>query len=91
MAKMDIVEKIADIAKINKAEAGRALDALVEYVTKEVKAGTKVKIAGLGTFVMKDRAARKARNPKTGEMVDVPAKKSVKFRASKALKEAVIL
>ena len=90
MAKTDIVEKIAEIAKINKAEAGRALDGLVAYITAELKAGQKVKIAGMGTFVVKDRAARKARNPKTGEMVDVPAKKAVRFRSSKSLKLAVL-
>ena len=66
MAKTDIVEKIAEIAKINKAEAGRALDGLVAYITQQLKAGEKIKIAGMGTFVVKDRAARKARNPKTG-------------------------
>ena len=90
MSKTDIVQKIADIAKINKAEAGRALDSLVQYITSEIKTGAKVKVAGLGTFVMKDRAARKARNPKTGAMVDVPAKKAIRFRASKSLKQAVI-
>ncbi|MFH1074950.1 MAG: HU family DNA-binding protein [Candidatus Firestonebacteria bacterium] len=90
MAKTDIVQRIADIAKINKAEAGRSLDGLVAYITTEVKVGNKVKVAGLGTFVMKERAARKARNPKTGAMVDVPAKKTVRFRASKSLKQAVI-
>ena len=90
MAKTDIVEKIAEIAKINKAEAGRAMDSLVAYITAEVKAGNKVKVAGLGTFVMKHRAARKARNPKTGAMVDVPAKNAVRFRASKSLKQAVM-
>ena len=89
MAKTDIVEKIAEIAKINKAEAGRALDSLVSYITAEVKLGNKVKVAGLGTFIMKERAARKARNPKTGAVVDVPAKKAVRFRASKSLKQAV--
>ena len=83
MAKTDIVEKIAEIAKINKAEAGRALDGLVLYITNQLK-------AGMGTFVVKDRAARKARNPKTGAIVDVPAKKAVRFRASKSLKQAVV-
>jgi DNA-binding protein HU-beta len=90
MAKTDIVVKIAEIAKINKAEAGRALDGLISYIVSELKAGNKVKIAGLGTYVVKERPARKARNPKTGEMVDVPAKKAVKFRASKSLKQAVL-
>ncbi len=90
MAKTDIVEKIAEIAKINKAEAGRALDGLVQYITNQLKAGEKIKIAGMGTFVVKDRAARKARNPKTGAIVDVPAKKAVRFRASKSLKLAVV-
>lgn len=90
MAKVDIVEKIAEIAKINKAEAGRALDGLVSYITSELKAGNKIKVAGLGVFVRKERAARKARNPKTGAIVDVPAKKAVRFRVSKSLKQAVL-
>ncbi|MFH1825142.1 MAG: HU family DNA-binding protein [Candidatus Firestonebacteria bacterium] len=90
MAKTDIVVKIADIAKINKAEAGRALDGLVSYIIAELRAGQKVKVAGLGTFVVRDRAARKARNPKTGAIVDVPAKKTVKLRVSKSLKQSVL-
>jgi len=86
MTKSDIVQKISTDAKINKAAAGRALLSVVKSIGVAIKGGGKVSISGLGTFKAKERAARAGRNPRTGETIQIPAKKVVKFRASKALK-----
>lgn len=86
MTKMEIVQKISTDAKINKASAGRALVSVVKSISTTLKSGGKVSISGLGTFSARDRAARTGRNPRTGESISIPAKKVVKFRASKALK-----
>ncbi|MEK7178795.1 MAG: HU family DNA-binding protein [Patescibacteria group bacterium] len=72
-----------------KAAAERAVDAVIDAIAKTLKEGGEVSIAGLGIFSSKTRAARTARNPKTGEPVQVPAMRVPKFRAAKALKDAV--
>lgn len=86
MTKMDIVQKISADAKINKAAAGRALQSVVKAIGSTLKGGGKVSISGLGTFVVRERKARTGRNPRTGESINIPAKKTVRFRASKTLK-----
>ena len=72
-----------------KVQAEEVVDGLIEAVTNTLKKGGEVSIAGLGIFSVKHRAARMARNPKTGEQVKVAAMKVPKFRAAKALKDAV--
>ncbi len=77
-------------AKIgNRAAVARALKSVVANITEALKAEGKITISGLGTFKCKESKARKARNPKTGEMIDVPAKKRVSFKAAVGLKKAV--
>lgn len=88
MTKQDLIEQMAG-ANLNKAEATRAVDAMVTGIKQALKKGDKVIIHGLGVFTVHKRAARKGRNPKTGESVDIPAKKTVKFKPATALKEAV--
>jgi DNA-binding protein HU-beta len=73
----------------SKASAERAVDAIIETITNTLKEGGEVSIAGLGIFSAKMRAARTARNPKTGEPVQVPAMRVPKFRAAKGLKDSV--
>lgn len=73
----------------SKAQAERAVDAIIKTITDTLKGGGEVSIAGLGIFATKQRAARTARNPKTGASVQVPAMRVPKFRAAKALKDAV--
>jgi len=73
-----------------KAQAGRVLETLVEEIKSALKSGKKVNLAGLGVLRVAERKARMGRNPKTGETIQIPAKKAIKFRASKDLKQAVL-
>ena len=88
MTKSELVAAIAEKAGIRKKDAEAALNAFIEVVTETLKKGDKVEIRGFGTFLMKERAPRVARNPKTGEKVTVPAKLVPAFKPGKDLKEA---
>ena len=89
MNKSQLIDKIAAGADISKAAAGRALDALIASVTESLQAGDDVALVGFGTFAVKERAARTGRNPRTKEVVEIPASKVPVFKAGKALKDAV--
>lgn len=89
MNKIQLIEKIAVDAKVNKAEAGRAIDALISGMVVSLKETGRFIMAGVGVFKVRARKARTARNPKTGESVQVPEKKTVGFKASRELKEAI--
>ncbi len=89
MKKSDIVESIAEEAGISKAAADRALKSVLGNVTKELKKGGRISLVGFGTFSISKRAARKGRNPKTGETIQIKATKVPKFSAGKGLKDAV--
>jgi len=89
MNKSELVEAMADSADISKAAAGRALDGLIEAITKAVKNDDTVSIVGFGTFLLRARAARTGRNPKTGKAIEIAASKSPAFKAGKAFKDAV--
>jgi DNA-binding protein HU-beta len=85
MTKAELISKIAEDAGLTKATAGVALEAFIEGVTKALKAGDKLTLVGFGTFSVSKRAARKGRNPFTGEEIKIKAKKVAKFKASKDL------
>jgi len=89
MNKSDLVDAIADSAGLSKADAGRALDAVVDTVTGALKKGDSVSLVGFGTFSVRDRAARTGRNPRTGDTIQIKASKNPAFKAGKALKDAV--
>lgn len=89
MNKSELIDNIAEAAGISKAAAGRALDATTVAVTKALKKGDLVTLIGLGTFYVGKREARNGRNPRTGETIKIKAANSPKFRAGKALKDAV--
>ncbi|GAA3914034.1 DNA-binding protein HU-beta [Litoribacillus peritrichatus] len=89
MNKSELIEAIAESADINKAEAGRALDATISAITGALKEGDQVALVGFGTFAVKDRAARTGRNPQTGAPIEIAAAKIPGFKAGKALKDAV--
>lgn len=89
MNKGELIEALADAWEMPKAQAGRNVEALLDVVIKALNKGEKVAITGFGTFSVTKRAARKARNPRTGEAVKVPAAKVPKFSAGASLKEAV--
>ncbi len=89
MNKSELIEAIAQNADISKAAAGKALDGMIEAVTSALKSGDTVTLVGFGTFYVGERAERNGRNPKTGEALVIPAAKTPKFRAGKALKDAM--
>ena len=89
MNKTELVAAMAGKAEISKKDAEAAVKAFVEVVTEELKAGNKIQLVGFGSFEVVDRAARQGKNPATGEPMDIPASKAPKFKAGKALKDAV--
>ncbi len=89
MNKAELIDAVADGADISKADATRAVDTVVDQITKTLQNGDQVTLIGFGTFAVKDRAARTGRNPRTGEPLDIPASKVPGFKAGKALKDAV--
>lgn len=90
MNKVDLVRSAVDRLEIARKDAVELIDGLFEDIQAAVVAGEAVKIPGFGQFKVRDRAARMARNPATGEQVKVPAKRVFKFLPAKALKEAVM-
>lgn len=89
MSKAELVEKIASQAGLTKADAERAVNSFVSVVTDSLKAGEDVTLVGFGTFSVGERAERQGRNPQTGETITIAARKAVKFKPGKALKEEV--
>jgi DNA-binding protein HU-beta len=89
MTKAELVAKVAKDAKITKAAAGRALDGVIEGITKALKKGDRVTLVGFGTFSVSKRKARAGRNPQTGKAIKIAARKVAKFKAGSELKKAV--
>ena len=89
MNKTEIIEHISGSADISKAAAGRALDATVAAIKTAMKKGGMVTLVGFGTFYVGKRAARSGRNPRTGAAIKIKAARVPKFRAGKALKDAL--
>jgi DNA-binding protein HU-beta len=89
VTKADLVNSIAEKAGLSKADAEKALKAFTDAITDAMKAGEKVSLVGFGTFSVGDRAARVGQNPQTGAKINIPAAKVPKFKAGKALKDAI--
>lgn len=89
MNKSELIDAIATSADISKSAAGRALDGAMEAVKKALKKGEMVTLVGFGSFYVGKRKARDGRNPRTGETIKIKAARVPKFRAGKALKDAV--
>lgn len=89
MNKTELVNRIAETVDLSKAAATRALDAMFEAIAESLAQGETVAIPGFGNFSVGSRAARTGRNPQTGETIEIAAAMVVKFKAAKALKEAV--
>lgn len=85
MNKAELIAKIAEDAGITKTQANATVDSFVEAVTKTLKSGNKVTLVGFGTFSVSKRAARNGRNPQTGAVIKIKAKKVAKFKAGKEL------
>lgn len=89
MNKGDLINKIADGAKITKAQATDALNAVLDSIAAELKGDGKVTLIGFGTFSVSKRDARSGRNPQTGQTITIDAKKVVKFKPGKELSDSV--
>ena len=89
MNKTELVAAISDKVKMSKKDAEAFVTAFTETITKELKKGGKVSLVGFGTFEVSKRAARTGRNPQTGAEIKIAASKAPKFKAGKALKDAV--
>jgi DNA-binding protein HU-beta len=89
VTKTELVNAIAEKAELSKSDSEKALKAFVDTVTEALKAGDKIALVGFGTFSVGDRAARVGKNPQTGAEIKIPAAKVPKFKAGKALKDAV--
>ena len=89
MNKEELIEKITKDTSLSKADAGRALNAVVDNIVKALKKGDKVTLVGFGNFSVSKRKARTGRNPQTGAAIKIAARKVPKFSAGKAFKDAV--
>ena len=89
MNKGDLVAAVADQADLNKTQAAAALEAVLDSITASLKKGDEVRLVGFGTFLVSDRPAGEARNPRTGETIQTKASKAPKFKAGAGLKSAL--
>ncbi len=89
MNKAELISSIAEKSGLTKADAGKALDALLESVTEGLTGGDRIALVGFGSWTVEERKARTGRNPRTGEEIQIPAKKVVKFKAGAGLTDAV--
>lgn len=89
MNKGDLVSAMAEVTGMTKKDTAAAVDAFIEVVSETLEKGEDVALVGFGTFKVKERAARKGRNPQTGAEIDIPASNVVSFKVGKTLKDAV--
>ena len=89
MNRAELIAAMAEKAEISKKDAEKALKAFTEVVADELKKGEKIQLVGFGTFEVSERAAREGRNPQTGKSMKIAACKAPKFKAGKALKDAI--
>jgi DNA-binding protein HU-beta len=87
--KNDLVAAVADTTGLSKSDATKAVDSVFDHITDELKRGSEVRLVGFGTFAVAQRKATTGRNPRTGETIQISASKQPKFKAGKALKDAV--
>ena len=90
MNKDQLASVVAAEVGLSQTDAKSAVEAVFDGITNGMKNGDKISIAGFGNFESRYRAARQGRNPQTGEVIQIPAKKVVKFRVSKACKDSVL-
>ena len=89
MNKTELIQAVAEKAEVSKKEATTVVEATFESITEALQNGEKIQLIGFGTFEVRERAARKCRNPRTKEDIEIPASKVPAFKAGKALKDAV--
>ncbi len=89
MNKNDLVAAVSTKTGLSKSDSANAVDCMLDSITDSLKGGSEVRLVGFGTFSVARRAASEGRNPRTGERIQIPASKQPKFKAGKALKDAV--
>ncbi|MBE3554533.1 MAG: HU family DNA-binding protein [Thermicanus sp.] len=89
MNKTELVAKVAEAAELSKKDAQKAVEAVFDAITEALKAGDKVQLVGFGNFEIRERSARKGRNPQTGEEIQIAASKVPAFKPGKALRDSV--
>lgn len=89
MNKTDLINAVSEKAELSKKDATQAVDSVFESIMDSLKDGEKVQLIGFGNFEVRERAARKGRNPQTGEEIEISASKVPAFKPGKALKDAV--
>lgn len=89
MNKTELVTKVAETADLQKKEATKAVDAVFGAISEALQSGDKVQLVGFGNFEVRERSARKGRNPQTGAEIDIPASKVPAFKPGKALKDGI--
>lgn len=89
MNKTELVAKVAELADLSKKDAQKAVEAVFEAITDALKSGDRVQLMGFGNFEIRERSARKGRNPQTGEEIEIAASKVPAFKPGKALRESV--
>ena len=89
MNQSELIEKVAQATQLNQAAAGQAVKTVVNAILDALIAGDAVRVSGLGTFNVAERPAREGRNPQSGETIKIAASKAVRFRAGKAVKDAL--
>ena len=89
MTKAELIARAAEKAGVSKKQADRCLKAFIEVIVDALQQGEKIAIPGFGIFQVKERAARKGRNPRTGEIITIPARKVVHFKPAKQLRELI--
>lgn len=87
--KADLIDKVSAATDLTKKDSTAAVEAVIDSIQEILADGDKVQLIGFGTFEVRERSARKGRNPQTGEEIEIPATKVPAFKAGKALKEAV--
>lgn len=91
MNKTELINKVAEATDATKKDAGKAVEAVLDAITEALREGDKVQLVGFGNFEVRERAARKGRNPQTGEEIEIAASKVPAFKPGKQLKENVNL
>lgn len=89
MNKSELIAKVAEASELSKKDATKAVDAVFEAISEALQQGDKVQLVGFGNFEVRERSARKGRNPQTGQEIDIPASKIPAFKPGKALKDVV--
>ena len=89
MNKTELINQVAETSELSKKDASKAVDAVFDSILNALKDGDKVQLIGFGNFEVRERAARKGRNPQTGQEIEIAASKVPAFSAGKALKDAV--